>query len=1071
MSDETLLREIREALERLIAGKAMANDEGLLQDTLQNSQYSIAVGERAVAITGDANGAIIIAGDGNVVYTFRDLDANALDSIAQLMPITWPDLRDSCKNITRTGMSRLPEKSDLEKLYVQRQNVYDQFMRFLDDPETQCFVLIGKSGIGKSSFLLSLAEELQSKEESSQDNNRVILVYDGGRPRGMSFREAVDRDFSQQLRRKIENIWEEINRINGINKYSLILCVDAVNENRRAKELVEHISDLIWERWPWLKILLISRPESWQAIIREIRRETPLADRAYYREKDGTSEVPKELFSYSMEMKPFSREELSQAYDKYRSRYKLQTQYKDLPSRTQEIISDPFHLRIVAESYEGKAIPENLQITTLIDGYVEARIRKGRLRNEDRLWLENQLVPLMIYEEHYKSVITSEELDAAHHLLSRALRGEVDSERQLMLQSFTYLVDADILKREERGSNFEISFKFERFYEHFAGKRILDLSETQKDRYTYLLRMIARTTGDYLLWGAVKNALVLEAKKLDIGVVLKLCRTPDQQVREMMVSVLTTLGADARQQVERILKELVPAPRQTSVIKKLRQWLGKASVDSDLPTRNAGRIAIEVASNLNMPWHLQTAALQGDSRIRAEAARFTYYLWKRDHQAGFMILEHMAQHMTSGVIPDRVALDPTMELSLSILFENYRDEQVLIKLHSIVREVINSIFLTSENVSLKKRIARTVLTPERIFFVLITILNGFVNGLPRYGATFNYGELEEFFSLGTSEKALYKRLVSYIDVEGNYAKQQMEQDFLTVMKQTNNYLIVFIVQLGLIAHTCHSPLTFLPFLQRFFEETKSRIAAYPYMNDVIHVLDNTLHRGPISEELFGFFISALEECQEFYIQHPEAIRNPHYRGTPEVHDLGPYIFHMYRKTGIVEADWLRKRIQNALRPLDVRFFELLLTSELPLIGLERQSPRAALLTVAMFFQFFQDKNADLSVRLEIQKFLAHLKVYYPSEVDDFLEEQRVDKDTRSQIQRRESEENAGALIGQRSLYFLRDYIIIQSTPLKSYLLHVLDKAVDYTDIRVWLNYFLREVINVIYGGEILRLPE
>src|SRR5205823_1814691 len=109
----------------------------------------------------------------------------------------------------------------------------------------------------------------------------------------------------------------------------------------------------------------------------------------------------------------------------------------------------------------------------------------------------------------------------------------------------------------------------------------------------------------------------------------------------------------------------------------------------------------------------------------------------------------------------------------------------------------------------------------------------------------------------------------------------------------------FIVQLGLIAHTCHEPLTFLPFLRRFFEETKKEVAAYPYMNDVIHALDNALHRGPMNEELFDFFISSLEECQEFYIRHPEAIRNPHYRVTPEVHDLGPYIFHTYRKTGLV----------------------------------------------------------------------------------------------------------------------------------------------------------------------------
>ena len=83
MADNPPLHEVREALERLIAGKAASNDEELLRDTLQNNPYAIAVGERAVAIGGNANDAIIITGDENEVYTFSGLDANALDTIAR----------------------------------------------------------------------------------------------------------------------------------------------------------------------------------------------------------------------------------------------------------------------------------------------------------------------------------------------------------------------------------------------------------------------------------------------------------------------------------------------------------------------------------------------------------------------------------------------------------------------------------------------------------------------------------------------------------------------------------------------------------------------------------------------------------------------------------------------------------------------------------------------------------------------------------------------------------------------------------------------------------------------------
>src|SRR5438270_4176157 len=182
------------------------------------------------------------------------------------------------------------------------------------------------------------------------------------------------------------------------------------------------------------------------------------------------------------------------------------------------------------------------------------------------------------------------------------------------------------------------------------------------------------------------------------------------------------------------------------------------------------------------------------------------------------------------------------------------------------------------------------------------------------------------------------------------------------------------------------------------------------MNDFSHVLDNVLHRGPMDDAVFNFFVFAVEECQEFYIRHPEAVRNRNYRTKPEVHDLGPYIFHVYRKTGSVKTAWLETRIQSALARGDTRFFELLLMSELSLIGIERQSPKAALLTVALFFQ-----QGSADIRSRTQEFLAHLRAYYPNEVDEFLEEQGADNDFRLQVQIHEPEETIATLIGQRSL--------------------------------------------------------
>lgn len=976
---------------------------------------------------------------------------------SEVKQFSWRELGSICSKITENRMLSTVQDKYSGELYLQRDHAHQAFMDFLKDPTKRGFVLIGGSGVGKTNFLLAAREELQAREDV------CMLMYDAGSPMEHTLMETINEDFNEQVGWTTQQLWEKIKNIDGIDKRLVLFCVDALNEHEQPRPLLKQLNELIQKSWPWLKVLIVSRPEAWQSIKRGMR----LAETLYYRAEIEVPGAISESFNYSERLEPFSRRELPLVYARYQRKYQVQTSYEDLSSRLRDIISDPFNLWLVTKTYKNKAIPEHLKATTLIEKYMNALIVEGeRLQGGDSDWLENQLVPLMVNEGHYEKSITGEELDAADHALYRALRNRADSSGLPQLQSFINLVDADILKREPRGIGFTIAFKSERFYDFFVGRRVFQMGEDPADQYTYFLDMIRRTTELPYLWGAVRNALVQEAEQPEIEIVLKLCRTPDEHVREMMISVLTTLGADALQQVERILKELVPAARRPSTIKKVRQWQGKDTIDSGRPTRNAGRIATEVASNLNLPWLLQTAAQQADSTIRTEAIRFSYRLWKRDHQAGFAILEHLTREITSSLIPEKAALESMIGLSMSILFDSAQDEQALRKLQGFWNDIIARMLAGEQGKLWERLLRRLFFPPERIFSTVINLVIGYIERLPDYGEAFNYPDLAAFFDLAldADERTLYKRLVSYIDVGGDYSRVQMEHDYLTVMRQTNNYFIVFMVQLGLIAHACQDPLDFLPFLQKFYEDAKKDVVAYPYMNDVIHVLDNVLHRGPMDDALFNFFVFAVEECQEFYIRHPEAIRNRNYRATPEVHDLGPYIFHLYRKTGTVKSAWLEMRIQAALAGRDTRFFELLLRSELSLIGIERQSPKAALLTVALFFQ-----QGDADIRSRTQEFLAHLRAYYPNEVDEFLEEQGADNNFREQVQRHEPEETIAALIGQKSLYFLRDDIIMQSPKLRSRLLSQLAKAADSRNIRIWLDDFLRELINVMYGGEILPL--
>jgi hypothetical protein len=58
---------LKSAIERLIAGNASAHDREQVQSAIAAGASSIATGERSVSLGGDANGAVIVTGDGNVI--------------------------------------------------------------------------------------------------------------------------------------------------------------------------------------------------------------------------------------------------------------------------------------------------------------------------------------------------------------------------------------------------------------------------------------------------------------------------------------------------------------------------------------------------------------------------------------------------------------------------------------------------------------------------------------------------------------------------------------------------------------------------------------------------------------------------------------------------------------------------------------------------------------------------------------------------------------------------------------------------------------------------------------------
>jgi hypothetical protein len=513
--------------------------------------------------------------------------------------LTWWQLQEIARAISERRMASALDKYRSD-LYLQRDKTKAALEDFLASDEV-CFILTGKSGVGKSNLLLALAEEYGQKRPDV-----CLLMYNGAKldPKE-SLTATIGRDFENYLQltghsdeRGILNIWREIARIDGIGSRKVILCIDAINENTEAKALLRQIDELVESLpWPWLKVVITSRPEAWRVIKRGVR----LAEARYYREAGKEKlGVEMEPFSYSQELEPFTRHELPRAYEKYRRVYNLQTGYEDLSAEVRPVLQDPLVLRLVADMYQGQEIPLAIKAGEVYQKYIDHLIRTERLAFEDVRFLEWELMPLMIREGHYANTITAKEINQATMTDGQSLFELIYSEAKLsdgrrINQSYVNLVDAEVLERRGEPQDYEIGFKYERFYDAYAGRLLFERCNSSPRPHEDYRELINSIGSLPYLWGATKVALWLELKSGNIEVFRQLLGFEDYVINEIIAITLEEFALDYGEEANSILLEIFTRARPSRLGQVWRRIRGvKPSADES--TR---KLAIEVAYRIN----------------------------------------------------------------------------------------------------------------------------------------------------------------------------------------------------------------------------------------------------------------------------------------------------------------------------------------------------------------------------------------------------------------------------------------------------------------------------------------
>lgn len=582
------------------------------------------------------------------------------------------------------------------------------------------------------------------------------------------------------------------------------------------------------------------------------------------------------------------------------------------------------------------------------------------------------------------------------------------------------------------------------------------------------------------LWGPVKSALIQEAKEHGPDTILSLCYEEDQRIKEMMVAVLTELGRDDQDFAYQVIRELLPQQQEQTTLKRAWRLLRRTTVVPDKAAASARQVAVEVAGNLGFSDLLQEAAFHPEASTRLNAVKQTYFLWNSNPEAAFSVLDYISKNLMHGPVPDIAGIESLLGLSLTLFLKHTHEPSVLRQLQLAWQLVMDSLFGINAKSTSVGRLARSIVR-ERAFSLAIDFMFRALRELPGSN-TINYPDIQASFARRRKDPAryrewidLYLRMLDYIDVTGNYSQEQLWGDMEAAL-HARDMLVETAFALCICAHLVHSPTQSLPYVKELMKRAEEDHIPSPYIDDITFASFFATQHYPQQDDLYELFLHCVPIYRAYYTKHTE-IPGLHRERTGLTSAwLGPRAMFDYMRDGSIRAAWLQQQLADAVERNDTEFFSSVTEQELPFIGIEYRTPKAALEVVAMLLTARStlvtstregDKTLADAMGPMIDNILVKLRAVYPEIVDDFVEESRLPDEWRTRLGSIEHKENIGTLIGMSAWNFLLDDVIIGSPPLRARLVSTLAAAAEFDAAKDWLDHILREIINVIYGSEIL----
>lgn len=916
--------------------------------------------------------------------------------------LTWSRWRDLCWEISRQQMAAGRHKYWPE-LYLARDAVEQRFEEFLASEEI-CLAVIGKSGVGKSNFLLATAESLYRTRQDAG-----VLLYNGAAlPTGVPLADTIARDIAHQGKfpaQQTEVIWTLLNHAARDADAFFVLCLDALNENPQPWKILQSLEQLAGQDRPRLKVVITSRPETWRSL-------------------KNSHRYPAAQFS-EVHLAPFSLAELPQAYRKYRRVFNLQSAYADLSPQIQTMLCDPLNLLLLADIYSGRAIPRSLPPLKLIREYLQALTRTHRLQSDDLTWLHDELMPLLISRDHCQNTISitylapGDACDALHPSLIR-------------------LLNAGVLSREGAGPTEKIVFTHERFYEYFAARRIGHLLDTAADRNEAFWKFVTRLPEQLYLWGALQTLLVEALRREQTDLVELIADRPLPLVEELLVTTLMARGQEDPASVEQLVYSLAryrfPRIRKTALV---------------------------LAGRLDIPAILIQGGHDVDREVRLAAAYAAYLLWQQQPALGQNILDAWANETgwRFGWPPFRADIEAAGVLSILMLSLPRQTRTQRESTRQNVRNAWRTILARLLWIAPQRKNNPVLGVYRRVLVVIIR------QKLQAGIGDSNVGQLlNRIFPLPPERRATFRALLNCFDQ--SYDEIVAQEDLLVEVMRWNELHHFYIIAMLLILKLPRDGDQGFSFLQRLFHRTLSVDQPLLCSGSLITVLYTIVRRGPEPPNniTFALYRTMAKECFDktwgLYRNHTGKLA--YHFGLDLFSAVAWQKYHNPQPELLIyalEETIASKHSQTAL------ILEGLLKDTIQLSNLVGH-PHLALEAMTVLLEHADIWRDDARLRNRIINCLGEIRLYAPQEVDALLSLHKIPEATQSLIRAREGAEETWQRTFFPKVPLLLASLIPQPGIRRS-VVKILQAVPTCDNYPQWFKISLNEIINSIYGERIV----